>query len=655
MKIHRILAGTMLAVSASLLAAEQMETDRYYQAIRQDDLAALRQLVQHGGVNAKDRQGSSPLFYAAAYGSLDAVRILVAAGADANAANAFGATPLLVSVAEPGKARFLIDHGADVNARSKMGRTPLWIAAATDGASGTVRLLLDHGAKLAVRDEMQSTPLLAATAANDESTIRLLLDEGAGVNDHDVTGLTPLMNASMNGNLKAVEWLLARAADVNAVSAQEMNPRVKNGAPATGMFTPLLLAAAYSGPEVVKALLDAGADIDARDVRGMTPLMLAIATDHADIRTIRLLLERDADAIIRDRDGLTAADWARRYSNEAVLREFGIPIQSKPSPVTMMATGETVPPDARQAVTKAVGLLERNSASFFREGGCVSCHAQNLTAMAVNAAGTHHIAINEQARMEQRKASESLVGAAEQPLLQRMDPPVAEILSYGLLELDAEGEAGGRSTDAIVHNLLGQQRQAGNWHLGGIARAPISDGDISRTALTIRALQVYGIPARKADLQKRIQLAANWLMTAAPQTTEDWNMQALGLKWAGVHHGSRETIRRLLLAQEADGGWAQAQGLESDAYATGQTLYTLHELGIPASDPAYRRGVQYLLETQAEDGSWHVRSRAVPIQPYFESGFPYGPDQWISSAATAWAATSLSYAIGPQQVASLRR
>ncbi|MEI9972831.1 MAG: hypothetical protein WDO73_12680 [Ignavibacteriota bacterium] len=78
-----------------------------------------------------------------------------------------------------------------------------------------------------------------------------------------------------------------------------------------------------------------------------------------------------------------------------------------------------------------------------------------------------------------------------------------------------------------------------------------------------------------------------------------------------------------------------------------EALYTMHVLGVPATSPAYRRGVQFLLRTQAADGSWHVKSRAPKIQPYFESGFPYSHDQWISSAATAWAATALSYAAGP--------
>jgi hypothetical protein len=103
--------------------------------------------------------------------------------------------------------------------------------------------------------------------------------------------------------------------------------------------------------------------------------------------------------------------------------------------------------------------------------------------------------------------------------------------------------------------------------------------------------------------------------------------------------------------QREDGGWAQTPDLVSDAYATGQALFALHELGVPAKDASYRHGVQYLLQTQADDGSWFVKSRVAKIQPYFNTSFPYCDDQWISASATGWAAMALSYASGPQQVA----
>ena len=84
----------------------------------------------------------------------------------------------------------------------------------------------------------------------------------------------------------------------------------------------------------------------------------------------------------------------------------------------------------------------------------------------------------------------------------------------------------------------------------------------------------------------------------------------------------------------------------SDAYATGEALYALNTAGQMApSHPVYAKGVKYLLNTQAADGSWHVKSRSIWVQPYFESGFPYGHDQWISAAGTSWAAMALSVTV----------
>jgi hypothetical protein len=68
----------------------------------------------------------------------------------------------------------------------------------------------------------------------------------------------------------------------------------------------------------------------------------------------------------------------------------------------------------------------------------------------------------------------------------------------------------------------------------------------------------------------------------------------------------------------------------------------LHEAGLADTDPAVERGVAYLLRTERDDGSWYVKSRAMKIQPYFESGFPHGTDQWSSQTGTAWAVMTLS-------------
>ena len=220
------------------------------------------------------------------------------------------------------------------------------------------------------------------------------------------------------------------------------------------------------------------------------------------------------------------------------------------------------------------------------------------------------------------------------------------VTSLFLVALGAQRYSANALTDALVHDLAGAQRLNGSW--SGIShRPPIEYTPISETAYAIRALRLYASPGKKAEVDGRIAHARDWLMTATPRHNEERVMQVLGLYWAGAKP-PRETVTALIQAQKSDGGWAQRAGFQSDAYATGETLYALNQAcGIATTDPAFRRGADYLLRTQYKDGSWYVPSRSVKFQPYFDSGFPHEHDQWISAAATGWAALALSLIVEP--------
>src|SRR5258708_54720 len=525
----------VLAFVASAFA--QDPSDRFYQAIRNDDLSTLRALLKTSDANLKDQKETTPLMYAAAFGSVDAMKILLDAGADVNAKNALSVSPLLWCAGDLEKVRLLVSKGADVNARSKQGQTSLLIAASHDGASEIVKLLLDRGADVSARGFMNTTALLSATYANDTAIVKLLLQKNVDVNAKDVTGRTALMAAAGNGNVETTRMLLAKGADVNAVSVAE-GQQMKNGLLALGVNTPLLLTVAYGGPEEVKMLLDAGAKVNVQDVRGMTPLMLAVATDCADARVAKLLLAKGADTAIKTKNGKTAADWAKKFANPHVLAALGMDrVQASASSPSsaIVAADERKLPTPREAVEKSLPMLQRTSASFLKEGGCVSCHNQNLTAMAVTLARTNKLAVDDATAAMQSKTVRLQWASFEPLLLQRVDPPGAmDTLMYSVLHLAVEGAAPDHIVDAMIHNIAGEQTKAGNWHISEIARPPMEDGDFSRTAICLRSLAAFPLPGRNVELEEGIQLAAAGVRAVQQRTSEDRSMQLLGVKCANV-------------------------------------------------------------------------------------------------------------------------
>jgi hypothetical protein len=215
------------------------------------------------------------------------------------------------------------------------------------------------------------------------------------------------------------------------------------------------------------------------------------------------------------------------------------------------------------------------------------------------------------------------------------------------MALAAEKYPPDETTDAVVRFIAAKQLQNGRWR-PDMFRPPLEYSDFSATALCLHALKIYGVGRPRANYPKRVESARQWLASAQPRFNEERIFQLLGLMWAGA---SREELERpaaaLLSEQREDGGWSQLRSLDSDAYATGQALFALHGAGLPVSDIRYQRGVKFLLETQCEDGSWWVRSRSFPIQPYFDSGFPHGKDQFISAAGTSWAAMALALTKAP--------
>jgi len=275
---------------------------------------------------AEARAAGLELVEAVRQGQVENARVLIERGADVNATGPDGTSALhwAVHLADVDTATRLIRRGARVGQLNRYELAPLHVAA-SEGNAALVQLLLDAGASADLAGRNGETALLMAARKGCADCVQALIAKGAKVNVREKAfDLTPLMLAAWSGSEKSVDHLLRAGADVKAQTRLGPMPNfvepgagrashgdgiLRGGVPErgsrparAGQMTALHYAAREGHTGVVALLLGNGARIDDPEANGVRPLLLAIMNDRAE--TARYLIEHGAD--------INADDWYGR-------------------------------------------------------------------------------------------------------------------------------------------------------------------------------------------------------------------------------------------------------------------------------------------------------------------------------------------------------
>lgn len=304
-------------------------------------------------------------------------------------------------------------------------------------------------------------------------------------------------------------------------------------------------------------------------------------------------------------------------------------------------------PELRSALERALPLLERSSAFALQERACFTCHHGAHPSLVLHDAWARGFAISTENFEDQlARAYRGLVEDGPRfkegwSIAGTVDGP-----GTALWMLDVAGWQPDAVTAAAADYFLNDTKHGDHW-APPMKRPPTVGSAFTTTYLAWRGIQRQQSLELAARAATRRSAVTHWLLTTPARDTEDsvHRLRALHILSAD-EIAFRKELKELLAVQAPDGGWPQRLDTQSDAYATGTVLAALHDTGaVEVRDAVFQRGLRYLLASQAADGSWFVRKRTHDVQPFFDSAFPHGVDQFISISATSWASYALLRAL----------
>jgi ankyrin repeat protein/outer membrane protein assembly factor BamB len=308
------LPALLINAGADVNASWYGDTPLMYASERWVSPMLVRSLLEKGAdPNAVNEAGRTPLMFAR---STEAASLLVEAGAEVNARDGLGYTPLMYAVMSRRAAtvKLLVSWSADVNAATADGRTALMLTAAAE-KDQAAPILLEAGAAVDLRDSRGSTALLYAAHYSNGPVMKHLIDAGADVMAVNTAGESALILAARAGEPAAGWPLVGRlrdmAAPVDLLVGEGVDVDSRDGEGRTALMNAVLSGRG----EIVVRLLHHGADVDLRDSGGRTALVHAASREggRRGVDIVRLLLDTGADTGIPDVGGKKAIDLAENH------------------------------------------------------------------------------------------------------------------------------------------------------------------------------------------------------------------------------------------------------------------------------------------------------------------------------------------------------
>ena len=330
---HKEVVELLIANGADVNIRNLMNLTALDQANILDFTDTIALLRKHGGKTGGELWAEESILGAAGIGDIELVKKHLSDGVDVMQRDDMKATSLHHSATSE-VAALLIKNGANVNAKDIGGQTPLHEAVNT-GILKVAELLITKGADVNAKDESEDTPLHKATRKNNHEMIELLISKGAAINPKDGFGKTPLYwandetaellrkhggkhgtihDAAYNGDLAGVQAELDKGADVNAKNKLGSTP---------------LHEAAYRGhKEIVELLIDEGADVNAKGENGWNPLHLAAGRGQKEVAELLIANGADVNAKVvsgakQGKTPLDAANETNHPETVGLLRKHG--------------------------------------------------------------------------------------------------------------------------------------------------------------------------------------------------------------------------------------------------------------------------------------------------------------------------------------------